>query len=189
MKKSLALAVLAGLFAASAHAAEYQLDKAHADVGFSVRHLGINMVRGTFGSFDGVLHYDGSPESVRINGTVEVTSIDTRIQKRDDHLRSDDFFDVAKHPQMKLESKSARKEGDKIVLTAHLTIKDVTLPVNFEVEVNGPVDSPWGDGARIIGVRAVATIDRQDFGVANTGPSDKLIGNTVNIELNLEGKK
>ncbi|MEM7394679.1 MAG: YceI family protein, partial [Verrucomicrobiota bacterium] len=100
-------------------------------------------------------------------------------------LRNADFFEVAKFPHIIFQTtKSTAKK-----LTGELTMKGVTKTVELDVEVSGPIDSPFEKGVKIIGLHASGKVNRQDFGVAPDGASDKLIGDTVSIDINLEGKK
>jgi len=167
----------------------YTLDPAHADVGFTVKHLGINKVRGHFGGFSGTLDYDGQNiESVSLTMKIETKSVDTGIEKRDEHLRNADFFDVETFPEMMFKTKRVRTHGDDQHLVGIMTIKGVSKEVKLDVEISGPIDSPFEPGVKLVGFHATGSINRQDFGVAPEGVSDKLVGDTVRIELNIEAK-
>jgi polyisoprenoid-binding protein YceI len=165
----------------------YKIDAAHADIGFTVKHLGISKVRGKFKEFSGSLDYDGKKmSSLAGRATIQAASIDTGIAKRDEHLRNADYFDVAKFPEITFESKGIHKHGAEQHLTGVLTIKGVSKDIKLSVAVSGPVDHPFQQGAKVIGFSGTTQIDRHDFGVAAKGPTDKLIGDTINIEINLE---
>ncbi|MFI5228748.1 MAG: YceI family protein [Gemmatimonadales bacterium] len=141
----------------------WTIDSSHAEVGFAVRHLMIATVRGRFGKITGtVVTDDQNPRDSKIDVTVDIASIDTRQEMRDNHLRSADFFDVAKHPAMHFVSK--RIEGD---ITKHfkiigdLTIKDRTREVTLDATLEGAGKDPWG-GERA-GYAATGKLNRSDF--------------------------
>lgn len=181
-----ALTLALGLPAA---AADYTVDKAHSQVGFSVSHLVVSTVRGQFESFEGTVSTDAKGNLTSFSGTVDIASVNTRDAKRDGHLKSPDFFDAAAHPQMSFASKSV--EGDNArgyTVQGDLTIRGVTKPVIFAVEpVKGPVTDPWGNTKA--GTVATTTIDRQDFGVSWSQSLDAggaVVGDDVTIQLDLE---
>jgi polyisoprenoid-binding protein YceI len=189
MKKlALALAVLAPALAL-ADATAYKIDSAHAHSSFTVRHLVISNVRGEFGKTEGVVAIDDADLSrSKVEATIDVTSIDTREPKRDEHLKSPDFFDVAKFPKMTFKSTKVEKAGEgKLKVTGDLTIKGVTKPV--VLDVTGPtkeIKDPWGNVKR--GVSVSGKINRKDFGVSwgaviEAGP---VVGDEVNVEIEAE---
>ena len=127
----LALAALSlTLPAAPAAAQTWTIDTAHSQAGFSVKHMMVSTVRGEFGKTAGTVEYDGTNlSSLKVNATIDATTITTREPKRDEHLKSPDFFDVAKHPKMTFVSKSAKAAGKgKLKVTGDLTIRGVTKP-------------------------------------------------------------
>lgn len=160
----LAVAFLAPL---NVLAATYALDPAHTTIGFKVKHLMITNVKGAFEKFKGTVVIDEKDiTKSMVNVSIEVASINTNIAKRDDHLRSGDFFDVTKYPVMIFDStKVERAAADRLKVTGNLTIKGVTKQVIMNVDgPTGEIVSPQGIAKR--GASAVATINRQDFGVS-----------------------
>lgn len=143
----------------------WAFDKAHSKIGFSVSHLVITDVEGNFKEFDASVTTDGDNwENAKIEFTAEIASIDTDNEKRDEHLRSDDFFNAEMYPQLKFVSKSFNKvEGNEYKLVGDLTIRDVTKEVELEVELNGTVVDPWGNTKA--GFDLEGEINRFDYGL------------------------
>lgn len=189
MKKILVAAV-ALLTSGSAFAADYTIDPSHSSVGFSIRHMMVSNVRGEFQKFQGEVSIDDKDLTrTKVDVTIDAASINTRDAKRDEHLRSPDFFDTAKYPTITFKSKKVAKAGKgKLKITGDLTMHGVTKPVVLDVE--GPtaaVKNPWGKMVR--GATATATINRKDFGLGwnqalETG--GVLVGEEVKIELEVE---
>lgn len=152
-------------FVAATSAPLYAVDLAHSSVGFSVRHLMITNVRGEFTGFAGTFAYDPAhPEQAKLEATVQIASINTREPKRDDHLRSADFFDAAKFPVMTFVSTSARRKGAGLELQGNLTIRGTTQQVTLAVtDITAETADPWGN--QRIGATAEATISRAAFGM------------------------
>jgi polyisoprenoid-binding protein YceI len=151
--------------AAPAFAQTWQIDTAHSRAQFTVRHLMISNIRGDFGAVTGTVDYDGKDiTKAKVNATIDVKSISTRVDKRDEHLKTDDFLDVANHPTMTFVSTSITPAaGGKYNMTGNLTIRGTTKPVTFELTApSGPITSR---GTTKIGAAASATINRKDFGV------------------------
>ncbi|HUY98077.1 MAG TPA: YceI family protein [Verrucomicrobiae bacterium] len=144
----------------------WQIDKAHTDVSFSVRHMMVSTVRGHFTEVDGSLEFD--PDNVtaaKLQVTIPVASLDTREERRDGHLRSADFFDVEHYPTLTYTSRSVQSQGgDRYRVEGDLTIRDQTRPVTLEVTLNGVQKSPMG-GARSAGFEAKGSLSRRDFGL------------------------
>jgi polyisoprenoid-binding protein YceI len=192
MKKNLlsvALAAILGLASASALAETWAVDSSHSTVGFSVRHMMVSNVKGAFGKFTATV--DGSPAdpaTAKISATIEVASVDTRDTKRDDHLRSADFFDAAKFPQMTFTSTKVEKlSATAAKVTGDLTFHGVTKPVVLDVEYTQPVKSPWGKS--VVGATATGKISRKDFGVAWSKTLDGgglVVGDEVTLQFDLE---
>jgi polyisoprenoid-binding protein YceI len=192
MKKLTIIAVCALLVPAVGQAFDdtYTVDLAHAEIGFSVKHLGISNVRGEFADFKAALDYDGENlSSLKGEATIQAASIDTGNKKRDGHLRNADYFDVAKYPEITFKSTGVHAHGDTAHMDGVLTIKGISKKIRLDVTLNGPVDSPFEPGVRIIGFQASTQINRQEFNVGHDGPSDKLIGDTISIEISIEAKK
>jgi polyisoprenoid-binding protein YceI len=175
------------LLAGTAAADEtYKVDPAHTSLGFSVRHLGINNVKGHFDEFAGTIVIDKGAIK-EADATIQVKSINTGIKQRDDHLRSADFFDAAKHPVMTFKTKSVEKKDEQIVLVADFTIRGVTKEVRLPVKLNGPIKDQ--EGKTRIGLEGRLVINRKDFGInfnaaLETGVA--LVGEDVSIEVNIE---
>lgn len=169
----------------------YNFDPAHTIVGFGVRHLGIALVEGRFKDINGTIEYnadDISKSSVRF--TAKIDSIDTGVAARDTHLKSADFFEAEKHPEMTFQSTKVARVNGRLNLTGDLTIKGVTKQVSFPFSMTGGIKDPWG-GTRF-GIAAGTTLNRKDFGI-NFGtklPSGALdVANEVSVELHIEAVK
>jgi polyisoprenoid-binding protein YceI len=143
----------------------WTVDGAHAEVGFAVKHLMIATVRGRFGAVTGTIDFDEAhPLSSTIDVTVDVSSIDTRQEQRDNHLRSPDFFDVANFPTMHFVSTAIAGDLDGAFrVTGDLTIRGVTKPVTLDVTAEGRVRDPWGNDRA--GFSAAGKISRGAFGL------------------------
>ncbi|MDQ1724356.1 MAG: hypothetical protein QOG52_1384 [Frankiaceae bacterium] len=144
---------------------DYTFDTAHSRVGFAARHAMIAKVRGAFTEFDGTLHIDvENPAASKATVTIQAKSIDTRNQMRDDHLKSNDFFDMDNHPEITFVSTAVNQtSGTEFTLTGDLTIKGVTKPVSIPFEYTGSVIDPWGNERA--GFEGSVTINRLDWGV------------------------
>ena len=182
------LGALALALAGSASAATYQVDAAHSQVGFAVQHLVISEVHGVFKEFSGTIEYDGSdPATLKVNGQVKVASIDTRVEKRDEHLRSKDFFDAAQFPEITFVSTGALKRGKQIMLLGQLTMHGVTKAVELPIKISGPIKDPWGKMR--LGLKASGTLNRQDYGVKWSQKLDSgglVVADEVGVELSIE---
>jgi polyisoprenoid-binding protein YceI len=168
MKRLISIFIVAALLSPlQVSAAIYTIDPAHSAIGFKVKHLMISNVKGVFEKFKGTVNIDEKDiTKSKVDVTIEMASVNTNIAKRDDHLRSADFFDVAKFPTMTFVSTRVEKAGaDTLKVTGNLTIKGVTRQVILNVDgPTGEIKSPQGDVKR--GASATATINRQDFGVS-----------------------
>jgi polyisoprenoid-binding protein YceI len=192
MKKAFILAVLAASLTSAAfgQSATYQIDPAHSNAQFVVRHLGISNVQGQFTKISGTVQLDEAEVTKStVNATIEVNSLDTRVAARDKDVLSEHFFDASKFPSMTFQSKKiVRGEGGKLKMTGDLTIHGVTREVTFDVD--GPtaaIKDPWGNNRR--GVSATTKITRQDFGLTYNSalPSGELVvGDSVAITLDIE---
>lgn len=190
MNKRFLLSLSAVVFltvAAFAQAQTWQIDPAHSAAQFSVRHLGISTVRGGFTKLSGTVQYDPADVTKSsIDATIDASSIDTRVQSRDNDLRGPNYFDVQKYPTITFKSKRVEKAGDgklKVIgdLTIHGTTKEVTLDVDGP---SSPIANPeqMGGGQRM-GASATTKISRNEFGVSGGG---KMIGDDINITLDIE---
>jgi polyisoprenoid-binding protein YceI len=165
----------------------YAFDTTHSEVTFTVRHLMVSKVRGRFNTYDGELVVAENPLDSTVTATVDMSSIDTREETRDNHLRSSDFFSIGEHPQMTFRTTSIRPAGDDFVLAGDLTIKGNTRPVVFALEYNGAGSDPWG-GTRA-GFTAKTDISRKEFGVDLEMPLESggvVVGDKISITLEIE---
>jgi polyisoprenoid-binding protein YceI len=167
----------------------WNFDASHSSINFHVRHLMVSKVHGRFTSWTGTLAYDPEdPTRSSVEVVIDAASVDTREPKRDDHLRSEDFFDVVRYPQLTFKSTSVDKTGDdSLDVHGELTIHGVTHPVVLAVELGGVAKDPWG-GTRA-GFSAKTTISRKDFGLTwnvalETGGI--LVGDKIEIGLEIE---
>lgn len=182
---------LATLVGGGAHASSWVLDPDHSTIGFAVRHMMVTDVKGSFDKFTGTVEVDEKhPEKSVINVEIEVASVNTRNGKRDDHLKSADFFDVAKNPKMSFKSTKIEvaKDGS-MKITGDLSMHGVTKPVTLSsAPLSAEFKDPWGGTHR--GTTATAKINRKDFGLEWNKPLEKgaglLIGDEVMIELQIE---
>jgi polyisoprenoid-binding protein YceI len=164
------------------------LDASHSEVGFSVRHMMISKVRGHFNVKEATLVAPENPLEATLEAKVDASSLDTKDEGRDGHLRSADFFDVETYPEITFTSTGVRVEGGDFLVDGDLTIKDVTKPVTFEVDFGGFGTDPWGNYKA--GATAKTVINREDFGLtwnAALETGGVLVGKDVTIELDLQG--
>jgi polyisoprenoid-binding protein YceI len=184
-----ALAVAALQIPALARAANYDIDTAHSSAGFAVRHLAVSNVRGEFGKVTGVVEYDAKdPSKTRVEATIDAASVTTREPKRDEHLKSPDFFDVAQYPVITFKSTKVEKGPQGLRVKGDLTLHGVTRPVALDVQ--GPtqeVKDPWGNIRA--GASATAKINRKDFGMSFNKTLDSgglVVGDEVAIAIDVE---
>jgi polyisoprenoid-binding protein YceI len=144
---------------------DYVLDVAHSRLGFVARHAMVTKVRGAFNVFEGTAHIDGNdPSKSSATVSIDVASVDTRQPQRDDHLRTNDFFDAPTYPKITFVSTSAEKVDDQTFrLTGDLTIKDVTKSISIDFEYNGSAKDPFGN--QRVGFEGSTVINRKDYGV------------------------
>jgi polyisoprenoid-binding protein YceI len=166
----------------------WTVDATHAEVGFSVRHLMISTVRGRFGAVEGTVTIDeATPANSKVDITIDVTSIDTRQEMRDNHLRSADFFDVASHPTGVFRSTGITVDGTRGSVVGELTLKNVTRPVSLDVEFLGTVRDPWGGDRAVFS--ASATIDREEWGLTWNmllEAGGLLVSKAIKLEIEVE---
>ncbi|MGE0160521.1 MAG: YceI family protein [Gemmatimonadales bacterium] len=167
----------------------WKIDASHSHAEFGVRHMMIATVKGRFSDIDGtVVVEDGDPTTANIDVTIGVASIDTRVEQRDQHLRSPDFFDVERFPTLTFRGTKVRRSGeDRYEVLGDLTIRDVTRPVTLDVRSLGSVRDPWGNDRA--GYSATTRINRKDFGlnwnqVLETGGF--VVGDEVKVDLEVE---
>jgi polyisoprenoid-binding protein YceI len=168
-------------------AGTWTIDPSHSEVSFSVRHLMVSKVRGTFTTFAGAITVGENPVDSAVEVSIDVNSIDTRDVNRDTHLRSADFFEVEKFPTINYRSTGVRVEGDRFAVDGELSLHGVTKPVSLALEFNGVAGDPWG-GTRA-GFSAQTEISRDDFGVDISMPLDGggvVVGDKVKVYLEVE---
>ena len=169
-------------------AGTWVLDAAHSDVQFTVRHMMISKVRGTFGVKSASIIAPENPLEAKIEATVDVASVNTRDEGRDAHLRSADFFDAETFPTMEFRSTGVRLEDGEFLVDGDLTLHGITKQVTFDVDFGGFGTDPYGNYKA--GATAKAVINREDFGLtwnAALETGGVLVGKDVTIELDLQG--
>lgn len=173
-------------------AAPYEIDRSHSEVGFAVKHLVISTVKGSFKDFSGEIDFDSKNlEKSKFTAKIKAASVFTNDEKRDEHLRNEDFFFTQKYPEILF--KSTKVEGNKpegFKVHGDLTMRGVTKPVVLDVTYNGEVKDPWGNIKA--GFTAVTKINRKDFGIVWNKALDSgglTVGDDVTIQLEIEAKK
>jgi len=168
-------------------AGTWTIDPSHSEVGFSVRHLMVSKVKGNFETFEGTITIAENPLESSVTAEVDLSSINTRDEQRDGHLRSADFFEVDNHPKLTFTSTSVEPDGGDLKVTGDLTIKGVTKSVVLDLEFNGVHPDPWG-GTRS-GFSAETEISRKEFGVDFEIPMDGggvVVGDKIKVVLEVE---
>jgi polyisoprenoid-binding protein YceI len=191
--KTKRIMVLTGLMAAMltgySQSTKWGYDASHAKVGFTISHFGISETEGRFTKYDGVVLADKPDFSdAKVEFTVDVNSIDTDDAQRDTHLKSPDFFDVAKYPSIIFKSTSLKPLGkNKYKLTGDITLHGVTRSIELEAVYRGTVVDPYKNTKA--GFRITGGLDRTQFGLSWNGKlatGDMLVGNQVNLDINIE---
>jgi polyisoprenoid-binding protein YceI len=171
-------------------AGTWTVDPVHSEVSFQVRHMMVSKVRGRFDTFSGTITTAPDPLQSSVTATVDLNTVNTGAEQRDNHIRSADFFDIANHPVMTFQSTGIRAAGDEYLLDGDLSIRGVTKPVTFKLELNGFGPDAYG-GTRC-GFSATGEINRMDFGVSFNGPipgagnTAVVLGEKVTITLEIE---
>lgn len=168
-------------------AGTWTIDPSHSEVGFSVRHLMVSKVKGNFERFDGTVTIAADPLQSSVAVEVDLSSINTRDEQRDGHLRSGDFFAVEAHPTMTFVSTKVEPVGADYRVTGDLTIKGTTRPVVLALEFNGVHPDPWG--GTLLNDTATTEISRKDFGVDFEIPMDGggvVVGDKISVSLEVE---
>lgn len=167
-----------------AQTGNWQIDPMHSSAQFSVRHLGVSTVRGAFTKVSGSAKYDSAePSKTSLEATIEANSVDTRVEMRDNDLRSPNFLDVQKYPTITFHSRQVKSAGaGKLQILGDLTIHGVTKQVTLDVEgLSAPMKDPWGN--QRIGASASTKINRKDFAV-NGAPG--IVGDEISITIDAE---
>ncbi len=172
-------------------AGTWSVDPAHSKVGFAVKHMGIATVRGEFTEFAGMLEIGEDSSGARIYGTVKAQSVDTNEPQRDEHLRSPDFFDVARYPELRFESTGIEAiDDDEFQITGKLTIHGVTNEVVLRAEVQGTDVDPWGNER--VGLEVTGQLSRGDYGMKFNqalGSGNMLVADKVKLALDISAVK
>lgn len=167
---------------------KWNVDASHSSIGFSVKHMMVSKVRGSFSNYSADIEANETDlTGANIAFNIQVASINTGSEDRDNHLRSADFFDAETYPEIKFVATSITKKGDDYSIAGDLTIKDATKPVVFEAEYGGKGTNPWG--VEVVAFEAEATINREDFGLtwnAALETGGVLVGKDIKITLDFE---
>jgi len=171
---------------------KWTIDPTHSSIDFSVKHMMVSKVKGTFHAFESSIEADPSDlTTATIQITINVDSIDTRNGDRDNHLKSADFFEVENYPKITFKSTNIEKKGeDEYEVIGELTIRDTTKPVTLDVTFEGQGKDPWGN--EVAGFSGKGKIKRSDFGLTwNTAleTGGVLVGDDITISIDVEAKK
>jgi polyisoprenoid-binding protein YceI len=186
MRKILGLLLAVIAIGGSALAAdEFKIDPAHSSVNFSVTHMMVSTVNGRFTAFEGKILFDDKDiTKSSVNVSIKTASINTDNSSRDNDLKSANYFDIEKLPEITFQSKSIEKKGNDYVAHGTLTIHGVSKDVDMPFELKGPVDAGNNRG-KVMGAHGSLTVNRVDYGVGKATP---MISNEVKIELNVEAR-
>lgn len=168
----------------------WNVDTSHSSVDFSVRHMGLATVRGSFGEFDLKVEADPAGVPTKVRADIAAASIETGSADRDAHLRSADFFDVENHPTITFESTDIAKNGDELAIAGILTIRGMTHPVSFTADFTGPVTDPWGNPR--IAADAEGKINRTKWGLTWNQVLEAgslLVGEDVKFQISAQAVK
>jgi polyisoprenoid-binding protein YceI len=185
---SLAIVVVTTI-SALAQTSAWNIDPAHSTAQFTVRHLGISNVTGNFTKVSGTVDFDEKDiAKSQVAASIDVNSVDTRVEMRDKDLKSPNFFDAEKYPTIEFKSKRIAKTGGKLQLIGDLTIHGTTREVTLDVDGPTPeIADPWGNARR--GFEATTTINRKDFGLVYNNllkTGEAVVGDTVKIQIDVE---
>ncbi len=169
----------------------YTLDVSHTRLGFAVRHMAVSKVRGEFKDFEGTLELAEDPTQSKISVTIQAVSVNTNDENRDNHLRTNDFFDVENHPTWSFTSTAIRpKTATEWEVDGDLTIRGVTKPVTIDASFEGAITDPYG--FHRVGFSASTSIVRDDFGVSFNAALETggvVVGKKIDIDLEVEATR
>ncbi|MFW6693614.1 YceI family protein [Streptomyces sp. MAR4 CNX-425] len=162
----------------------WTIDPVHSDISFVVRHLGVAKVRGTFDHVEGTIVTHEDPLQSEVSAVIQTTSVNTRNDTRDNHVRSTDFLDVDGYPEMKFRSTGIREKDGDYLIDGDLTLRGITRPVTLEAEIGGFAGT-GPEGKPVVGFSASTEISRTDFGVTG-GAAGAGVSDTIKITLDIE---
>jgi len=168
-------------------AGRWKIDPGHTELAFVGRHFMLTKVRGRFTGLSGMIQVAEDPGDTTVEVAIDMASVESGSEARDEHLRSADFFDVAQHPQGTFSGHAADWHGTRGLLTGQLTLRDVTRPVTLQAEYLGYAADPWGSHRAVF--TAAGTLDREDWGLSWNLPLDGgglLVSKEIRIEIELE---
>jgi len=168
--------------AGAVQAQTWTLDPSHTSITFSLKHLGVSTVRGELDKFEGTLAGDPKhPATLKAGMTIQAASVNTKNDKRDEHIRGADFFDVAKFPSISFKGEKTEVHGKKLVMVGVLTLHGVSKRVSIPFEANGPVVDPWKNNR--LGLEGEFTVKRSEYGIASY---PGVVGEDVKVEISAE---
>ncbi len=166
----------------------YQIDPNHSSLGFAIKHLTVSTVKGEFTDYSGTIQFDlNDLASFMADITIKATSVDTHQEKRDEHLRTTDFFEVEKYPDISFKSNKLTAQGDGYNITGSLNFHGVTKEITIPVKISGPVTSPMG--GNVIGLSGETIINRKDYGMNYNKTLDTgglILSDAVKVSIELE---
>lgn len=192
VKMMIPVLLMAMVFSLPALGAPYDIDTSHSSVGFQIKHMAISKVNGSFTDFTGSIDFDpANPGALTAEVVVQMASVDTGNEKRDDHLRNEDFFNVEKFPTMTFKTTSVKMKGeDEAVVKGDLTMHGETRSVQLDLEINGTITDPWGNER--VGASLSGKINRRDWGLTWSKTMEAgglMVGNDVKLSLEIEAIK
>ncbi len=181
------------IFSASSALAQgvtYKIDSTHSEADFTIRHMAISNVHGRFGDIKGNITFDSfDPTKSIVEATIDTTTVDTGVAQRDTHLKSTDFFDVAKYPVMTFKSTSVKKDGDGFDVAGDLTMHGVTKQIVLKVDAPSKEQVGMDGKSHARGFEATTTLNRKDYGLTWNGTlksGDAALGDDIKIDISIE---
>jgi polyisoprenoid-binding protein YceI len=185
-----ALVMAIGVGAASAQVKEYKIEAAHSEADFAIKHMAISTVHGSFHGVSGAVKFDAADVTKSsVEATIDVSTVDTGVAARDSHLKSPDFFDVAKFPTITFKSTSVTKDGDHYDVKGELTMHGVTKSVVLNLEAPGKEEIGMDKKSVHRGFTATTVLNRKDFGLTWNGTltsGDAVLGDEIKVELDID---